>query len=761
MSVSTRKWIILVLAAIMTVSSVILLNFRPAVQRGLPEYIAAAINDDPVESTGINAETINRNDLQITFSHPGHFYDSDIDISISASVPGAAIYYTMDGSVPTIYSTLYSEPIFIKAYGKNEHIAVTIRAITAVGDVISRPFAHTYFVGTDVHDRFDTMIFVLSTNFEDLYDYDTGIFVEGRTRSEFIENNPGEPIIPPSPANFNWRGMEGERPVYVEVFKPNGERVISQAAGIRAHGAWSRAIDQKSIRLIARSMYEDGQGKFHFDFFPEDTIRDGFESPLGKYDQLVLRNGANDRDFAMLRNEVGLRLARMAGLEVASPARPVSVFLNGEYYGFAWAQVRINSQYLEDIFNAPARNFQIVGLGERWIDTDDPIDREDLEHLNSFYDKDLTNDEIFDEFEQLVDIDQLMRYYTLQTFLGNHDWPHNNLKRWRYMGPQEGMLAPELDGRWRYVAFDIEWILGLYEDPPNIFRPTFQQMMDPRNERFSHMLNALFARQDMVDKFAMYMCDIAANVVTGKNVSDIIDELFGAARNEINHALNANKYSHWVSMGTIRDNHSNMFLVANGRSEYIFHIMREYFGWEDSMFTVEVTGAEAYIGSQIGTSAKYFDHLTIPLKPVLSGYDVFDHWIINGLVINTQEITVSIEDTVDGVVRVELITREELPVLIFSEAYGSSERNGCVLYNPGDEAVYTDGMYITNSMENPFRWALPAARIEPGEKMEIAGRSSRATDDLHKIQMSFNARRGHILFLCDEDGVVITHTLVS
>jgi len=712
MTVSIRKWIILVLAIILTISSVIYLNINPAVQKGLPDHLTAAAQDDPAQPPEFIAETVSYNDLQIAFSHPDHFYDTDIHISLIASVQGATIYYTMDGSEPTLDSAIYTEPVFIKAYGKNEHIAVTIRAVAAFGETISRSFAHTYFVGTDVHERFDTLIVVLSTNAEHLYDYDTGIFVEGRTRSDYIKENPKATINPPSPANFNWRGMEGERPVYVEAFEPDGERGIAQAAGMRTHGGWSRALDQKSIRLVARNMYENGQGKFHFDFFPEDTVRDGFGSPLGKYDQLVLRNGANDRDFGMLRNEVGLRLAKMAGLEVASPARPVSIFLNGEYYGFAWMQVRVNEQYLQDIFNSPTRDFQVVGMGEQWIDTDDPLEKEDVEYLNSFYDKDLAKKEIFDEFEQLVDIDQLMRYYTLQTFLGNHDWPNNNIKRWRYTGVQEEGLAPELDGRWRYVAFDLDWILGLYEDPPNVFRPTFQEMMNPRNNRYSYMLNTLFKRQDMVDKFAMYMCDIAANIVTGKNVSNLIDELFGKSRNELNHALESKKYAHWVSLGTVRNNHSNMFMVANGRSEYIFQSLREHFGWEDSMFTVEVTGAEAYIGSQKGTSAMYFDHLVIPLKPVLPGYEVFDHWVVNGTVINTPEITVSIEDTVDGVVRVELITREELPLLIFNDAYGSSERNGCVLYNPGNEAVFTDGMYLTNNLENPFRWALPAARIE-------------------------------------------------
>ena len=761
MTKATWKIIIIGLVFFLTVSSVILLNDSPAMQTGLPENPAEPGQDEPAMLPVEEAEPESIIDLQLAFSHTDHFYDSDVHISIMASIPEAAIYYTIDGSEPTAESERYTEPVYIKAYGQNEHMAVTIKAVAILDDVITRPLVHTYFVGTDVHERFSTMIFVLSTNDEYLYDYDTGIFVEGITREEYKRDNPRARIEPPSPANFNWRGMEGERPVYVEAFESNGDRVVAQAAGIRAHGGWSRATLQKSIRLIARNEYEPGQGKFHFDFFPEDTVNDGFGTPLGKYDQLILRNGANDRDFAMLRNETGYELARKAGLSVVSPVRPVAIFLNGEYYGFAWMQVRINAQYLQDIYSSPTRDFQIVGMGERWIASDDPDEIEAVEYLHSFYKKNLRNDDVFSEFEKLIDIDHLLQYYALQTFLGNHDWPNNNLKLWRYTGEWEEGLAAELDGRWRYIFFDLDWILGLYEDPPDAFRPSFQEMMDSGNSRYSYMLNTLFKRSDMVDKFAMIMCDIAANVVTKDNVSDTIDELFGASRSEIAVALETGKYTRWVSMDSVLHNHRNMRSVAGDRSRYIFQILREHFKWDDGMFTVEVTGAEAYIGTQIGTSARYFNHLVIPLKPVLPGYTVFDHWVVNGKTVNTPEINVSLNDAVNGVVSVELVTREELPLLIFKEAYGSSARNGCVLYNPGEETAHTGGLYLTNDLANPFLWALPEARVEPGGILELAGRGSRDTGDQHKIRMGFNVRHGRILFLCDEEGSVITHTLVS
>jgi len=761
-----KKLAILVVVVYLTITGTVLLNYYPVTPLGLSlepaaKYSTEYSDENAEDPQGVAVEEISYSSVSLAFSHNEHFYTSEIDVSIIASEPDAVIHFTLDGSEPTIDSDIFDDPITLSPKRNNDVNVITIKAAAALGNTISRPVVHTYFIGPAVSERFDTLIFSLSTDSDNLYDYDTGIFVVGVTRADYIRANPRARIDPPSPANFNRRGMEGERPVYAEVFTPDGTRVVAQAAGIRAHGGWSRAATQKSIRLIARSEYEPGVGKFHFDFFPGDTVRDGFYTPLAKYDQLVLRNGANDRDFGMLRNEVGYELARMTGLEVVSPVRPAAIYLNGEYYGFTWLQVRINAQYLEDIFAAPARHFQIVGMGEQWIDTEDEEEREAIEFIHGFYDKDFTNDAVLTEFEELVDLDQLLLYYALQTYLGNHDWPNNNLKLWRYTGPQIEGLAPELDGRWRYIVFDLDWILGLYEDKPNASRPTFQEMMNPRNDRYSYMLNALLVRPDIADNFAMIMCDLAANVITKQNVSRLIDELFGISENEIGFAFSARRYAHWVSFDSVRNNHTNMLTVAEGRSEYIFRSLLEHFEWEDDMFTIEVTGAEAYIGTQRGTSAEYFSHLTIPLRPYLPENTVFDRWEVNGAVFNTPEITVSIADAVDGVVSAELFTRATLPLLMFTEAYGSPARNGCALYNPGTEAVRTDGLYMTNDLSNPFRWALPDARIEPGETIEFAGRGSRDSGDTHKIKMGFNARHGQRLFLCDENGTVITSILVE
>jgi hypothetical protein len=753
----SRKWLVLILAAVLLVSSAVSLNINPAE----PVRLTADMLPGGLDNFfhGSLSGTSGNGKLRLTLSETGHFFEQDVEVSLTASVPNAKIYYTTDGSEPASTSEEYSGPLTFRAEeGMN---VVTLKAVAVYGNTVTRPLAHTFFIGEGVHDRFDTLVFSLSTDPAHLYDYYTGIFVAGWLRDDYIAKNPDETIGPFSPAGYNLRGRESERPVYVETFTPDGERVLAQAAGLRVHGGWTRSREQqKSLRLVARREYEPGAGKFHFDFFPDNTLANGYGAPLTKYDQIVLRNGGDDRECGLIRNEVGSVLASRAGFYAVTPARAAAVFLNGEYYGFVWVNVRINGQYLQDMYSAPAADFQIVGTGERRIETDDEDEQKAIAHLIGYANKDLRDDTIFAELEELMDIDDFLLYYAFQAYMGNEDWPnYNNFKRWRYTGPQTKGLAPELDGRWRHVLFDFDRTLGLYDNPPDV--PTLHQLLDKGDHfMYSHMLAAVLAREDMADRFSMIMCGLAANVVTAQSVTDLIDRLYGEARGEIGAALDAGKCHPYVSWERIARHHTEMIRFAAGREDYMFAALREHFGYGGDMFAVEVTGAPAFIGLQRGTSARYFDRLTVPLRPDLPKFTAFDHWVVNGEKIYKPEITVSAADARNGTVKAELVTKETIPPLVFTNAYALPGRNGCILRNPTGEAVRTAGLYLTDNPADPFLWAFPNARIAPGGTIALVGRNGAGFEDLMKIQMGFNVRKGRMLYLSDGTGTILDTIVV-
>lgn len=738
----TRKLTVIALTIAITLLSAFLLNMYPAQVTGLSPLLPAT--PAPKES--------DEGKLRLAFSMPGHFYEDSIEVSVTASNSDAEIYYTTDGSEPTSTADKYIEPLSFTA-DRNVNV-VTLKAIAVYGDTTTRTLAHTYFLGSDVQTRFDTIVFSVSTDPDYLYDYDTGIFVEGRLRDEYEATHPNEHIQPPAPANFNWRGMEGERPIYVEAFTPDGTRVVAQAAGIRVSGGWSRANDQKSLRLIARREYEPDEGKFHYDFFQGERMNGTYGAPITEYDSIVLRDGANDREFAMLRNEAASLLARDAGFREVSPARAAAVFVNGEYYGFAWLQVSLNEQYLQDVYGAPDKSFEIVGDSERGMNTDNMEAIAALVNVNSYADKNLRDNAVFAELEALVDIDNFLRYYAFEIYFGNDDWPHNNLKRWRYTGEQTEGLAPQLDGRWRYLMYDLDWTLGLYDEPYTV--PTLGNVLGG-GERYSPLLSAILKRPDMAEKFGMILCDLASNIATEQKVDAAVNTLYTEAQHEIAVALVSRKYSFWVSTSTIIQNHINMNKFARNRGEFMLEAYRRYIGYEPEMFQINISGGEAVIGTAKGTSARYFLPLSIPVSPVLPKFYVFDHWVVNGETIYEPNLVISADDCVSGEVNLELVTHYQPPALVFDRAYASSQGNGCVLRNITDKSSRTDGLYISDSADNPLRWALPSASVAPDGTLVMAGKGSSDANDLLNIQMGFNVKKNRVLYLSDENGVILDY----
>jgi hypothetical protein len=752
--VDIRKIIAIAIILSVFVGSAVMLSMNP-VDIG----VNVPVNDDTDEDASavlvfneIDGEDdvyVGETPFTLSFSHYGGFYSEPFTLYLSASVAGAEIYYTTDGSEPTINSEKYSEPIRI-GQGKGLE-AVVVKAAAVYGETVTRIMAHTFFIDENIDTRFSTLVFSISTNDEHLYCYETGIFVAGRLRSDFIAANPRATVNPTSPANFNVRGREGERPVFVEVFTGDGERVIAQSAGLRIQGGWSRAENQKSLRLMARNEYDMGFGRFRYPFFPNALNNN--DEVMTRYNSLVLRNGANDRNFGMLRNELGSMMARDAGFPTVSHERPAAVFVNGEYFGFAWLQIRFCAKQMQQMYGAPTDEFDVIGHGENWFrifgerTAAEVKAVEDLRHLNSFANRDLNNDDVFAEFNSIVDVDNLLLYYALQIYMGNDDWPHNNMRRWRYTGEWAEGMAPELDGRWRYIMFDLDWTFGLYGTQFDL--PTFQNVLGGR--RNSPLLVSVLKRPELANKFTMIMCDLAYNVMSQRNVAANLETLMAAAEQEMQAALSARRYANWVSMGSVTQNHNDIRRFAAGRGNYIVDSLRRYFGYPSEMTRINVSGGDAVIGTRQAATATYFAGMEIPVSPVLPQYTYFEYWLIDGERIYEPNITV----TTGGVINITLVTRFELPMLMFTDAYANAERNGCVLINTTGNAVNTRGLFISNRSDDLRRWELPPAIIEPGGTMTLSGRSSADRNDLLNIRMGFNIRDGNTLYLSDIEGNII------
>lgn len=417
----------------------------------------------------------------VKYSVKGGFAEKGTLLSLSLSEispSDAYIVYTLDGSEPTAEGTVFTEDIKLDS----ECIIVRSAVFSADGVQLGRIKTNTYL--TSEQGRYDTYVVSLVTDGSNLYGRD-GII-----------------------DNYQLSGKEGERPCHVEIFTEDGAELISQDAGIRIFGGSSRGLAQKSFRLVARrdGYYDElkynGNGSFDAALFDGRLVEAGENKGqvLDRYDRFILRNGGNDSLHATAADQTDMTLTRDAiangMIKEYAPgvayqaSRFVVVYLNGEYYGILDMKEDINDDYMRNVYGLDK---ELVTVIKSELDTARHCDRHDnggscrycgvwfyyevddgaeseLDEWASVYNKaikalagsDADKKAAFSEISEVLDIESFLSYCAVSLYCCNTDWPHNNVRLWRYTGdPIEGNEYS--DGKWRFSTRDMDFCFGRYK----------------------------------------------------------------------------------------------------------------------------------------------------------------------------------------------------------------------------------------------------------------------------------------------------------
>ncbi len=347
--------------------------------------------------------------------------------------------------------------------------AVVVRAV-AVGPQGERSavVTRTYFFGNP--SRFSLPIVALTADPQDLFDYDRGVMVAGRRFDEWRQRNPAETATA-GVADANWRddGDSAERAVHVEYMQkdpavPAGVVVRSQAAGLRIHGAFSRASPEKSLRLHARKRYGtddiDVVGSFARPFMPK---------------QVVLRSSSNDRREALMRDAVAQRVVDGLSASV-SRSQPVSLFLNGEYWGLFHLRERLGDDHLASMAKVKdsdieiSRNYGITReypqLGEPWLSL---VER--LETARS------EGRPLLPLAEAEIDIASFIDLHAAEVYVGNTDWPANNMLAWRVRPSLSTSVRNSALSKWHWAVSDMDMA---FREPRT---PTLRELLSSKGPR--------------------------------------------------------------------------------------------------------------------------------------------------------------------------------------------------------------------------------------------------------------------------------------
>ena len=386
----------------------------------------------------------NNSSNQLIFSNQEGFYTTSFSLKIN-SLLADTIYYTLNGDIPTENSNIFTDSILIENTNSQPNIIseipttpeqnlISYKAWESPSEIIdkatilrcasyknglrtSKIYTKTFFVNSEIIDKYTIPIISLITEKENLFNHDSGIFVPG---INFDSNNPEWT------GNYFMHGDEWERNIHIEYFENDGNLGFSQDAGIRIHGGKTRQASQKSLRLYARNEY--GKKYFKYKLLPQKQVN--------KYKRFILRTtmGAWGGQ-TIIKDVLAQNISSSLNID-CQDFQPVIVYINGEYWGIQTIRDRIDERYIEYIHNIDKDSVEFKDCENiSYKNLIEFIENNSLEY-NSNYEYVKTQ----------IDIENYIDYTIAELFFANYDWPSNNMKLWRKIP----------NGKWRWVLYDLD-----------------------------------------------------------------------------------------------------------------------------------------------------------------------------------------------------------------------------------------------------------------------------------------------------------------
>lgn len=458
------------------------------------------------------------------FSATSGFYENEFDLEITAG-EGETVYYTLDGSDPTVDSVRYRGPIRIKDPGENENVyaartdlstvsdyvppfkvdkAVVVRAIACneSGTVVSKPHTETYFINYEAKVEYKGLPIVsLVVNPANLFDDAKGIYVNGETLEEYKKIGEGDRYDASNAFN---RGKEWEREALLQYFDAEHELRLAQGVGIRIAGQSTRTAIQKSLNVYARDIY-DSENQFAYDFFENMT-----------YSSVKLRNGGSDHAGSKILDPFLQEL--VAQRDVSTQASfPCVVFLNGEYWGIYNLRERYKEEYFENHYGISKKNVWMIDAGAEsiggylaWTEYDSL--------LNQVSQMDMTIPDNYDWICAKIDIQSLIDIYVVNLFIQNGDVGFDkNMAVWRCGQVQEGEYG---DTRWRFMLYDLDAALSGYDI--NTFEIS-EWWKEDFNLMDEVLISRLMENEDFKKQFCLSFMDMVNTVFSYERVHEELE----------------------------------------------------------------------------------------------------------------------------------------------------------------------------------------------------------------------------------------------
>ena len=409
-------------------------------------------------------------------------------LNVKVDIPkGTTLMYTTDGSLPTLQTNSNCQE------SKDGLFTVTrttnyVFRLFQNGRLPSVPVTRSFIQTTNEYT-----IPIVSIVGDERYFTDPMWGIDVKGSNGITGNGRDDPV--------NWN-QPWDRPVNFSYISPTEGMLFNQDVNVSISGGWTRSNSPRSMKLKSNKVF-DGLNHLDYPFFPE-------QKPYIRSKTLLVRNGGNDvHSGSRFMDPALTTIIHRSGIDIdVQSFVQVAEYVNGKFKGvlnlrepnndkFVYANWGYDDEEIDMFENDKFKNGNDEAY-QRLVDLSERI-----------------NDEgVYDEVKTLLDIDEFTNYMAAELFIGNDDWPNNNVKAYR----------SQHDGRFRFVCFDLDYSF-------NIWDHTLKSSLD--NYKWVKMVQMflnLLQHDEYRRKFIDTFCIVGGSVFERERATAIVNELADAMR---------------------------------------------------------------------------------------------------------------------------------------------------------------------------------------------------------------------------------------
>lgn len=257
------------------------------------------------------------------------------------------------------------------------------------------------------------------------------------------------------------RGVKWERKAILEYIDIYGKTILKSHIKIRLHGNGLRTFPKKSFRIYFNQTNNNPEiystvkiSNVEHDFINETAIRNGslvLKSPYGRLFPHDL--DLSDENYFLYGDQISRELFNNMGV-FSLKGRFIRLFINNHPWGIYTAIERIDEKLLS--YYLGKTNWDIITYGDEVILNEDNPEAKSgnikswIDFISWVKKNDLSKEENYLKFKQLINIEQLTAFYILNLWNFNCDW----LKRNFYAYKKSNSI------QWNILLWDCECSFG-------------------------------------------------------------------------------------------------------------------------------------------------------------------------------------------------------------------------------------------------------------------------------------------------------------